>query len=406
MTTHLLTTATAFFDRMYGHENPTETDSPLHNAEPATPPNSPVGDLSRIASMREVSVDRALRTDKRTTETKHTIITGQLSGKTFKLVGTLTTEEIQQIFDTPVDEKQKTILGEGCFGKVRLALCEGKWVAVKKIKNIDAAKIEIAQHLLAQEKLKDSQYIIQLQDYAVTIGKDGKDKAYLFVDFINSGLKAISAGAGDLATLLDSSGNFPKFRLKDRLSDLVRQCTEAVRDFHHAKLSHRDIKAENFLLTAWGTIKLADYASVESADNKILPRNGFTYQQMPSALVKTLPEKAGGAETHWSGEQLDRFALGVTLLELRNRVQWKSKNILLIHNQQHSLSTEKIQKARDEVICQCGLNLDPKTIRGETLDEIIGILLFDQPEGESISSVLKRPYFSESYDKTSWCTIL
>ncbi len=397
-----LTTATNFFDRLHGHEDTTEADCLLHYAEPAIPLNSPAITLSCSSSMREVSINPSLRADKRINNTPRTIITGQLHGEQFELVGTLTEEESEKMFPIALAVKQKMVIGNSSFGKVRLARRGEEWIAVKKIIDINQAQAEIEQHLLVQKKLESSSYIVQLKDYALTTGNDGQPKAYLFMDFIDSGFSAIISKKGDLAGLLKRPNAFQSFCLRDSLSDLSRQCLEAVRDFHYAKLAHRDIKPENFLLSAWGSIKLANYASVQSSDDKKLPVNGFTYEYLPSAVVRRLPGEAGGIETQWSGEQRDRFALGIVLLKLRNRAQGRSDNSLLIHDQQHTLPIDTIRTAKNTAYYG-GLTVDPKKIKGETLDEIIAILLFDKPKGESISKVLERPYFCEPYDKISRC---
>lgn len=91
--------------------------------------------------------------------------------------------------------------------------------------------------------------------------------------------------------------------------DLLIQALKAVQVLHEAPYIHRDIKAENFLLTAKGQLKLADFGYLVLAGDE--DENGVFYGTIPYAA----PESYDGVYN----TKTDIFALGMTFLYLLQR---------------------------------------------------------------------------------------
>lgn len=134
-------------------------------------------------------------------------------------------------------------IGEGAFGSVVLARhnTSGKTLVVKTVKShYEAAKREITIHssLICPHILRFLGYF------------NSEDNFYLFLQ---------AAEGGDLYSELATQG-----RLKESVvRSYIFQLCSAIQTLRENWIVHRDVKAENVLLTAVGKLKLADFGTAK-----------------------------------------------------------------------------------------------------------------------------------------------
>ena len=111
---------------------------------------------------------------------------------------------------------------------------------------------------------------------------------------------------GDVSQLISKRGSVPT---REAL-DMARQVGEALRHAHSHGIVHRDIKPHNLLVTADGTVKVADFG---------LARAMRTWTSMtgPGALLGSpaymSPEQVNGAHVD---HRTDIYSMGITLYEM------------------------------------------------------------------------------------------
>lgn len=112
---------------------------------------------------------------------------------------------------------------------------------------------------------------------------------------------------GTVADELDEHGPLPK----DRAIDLIEQAAAGLAAAHREEVVHRDVKPGNLLLTADGTVKVADFGIAH------LPGEGTTTLTEVGAIIgSTLylaPERAMGRQ---AGMASDVYSLGCVLYQL------------------------------------------------------------------------------------------
>jgi len=97
----------------------------------------------------------------------------------------------------------------------------------------------------------------------------------------------------------------------DRVRDIVGQIVEGLRALHRRQMIHQDLRPENVMIDADGTVKLIDLGSVtvkgvEEAAPGTLP-------EMPGTYQYTAPEYLSGDVVSWRSDQ---YSLGVIAYEL------------------------------------------------------------------------------------------
>lgn len=97
----------------------------------------------------------------------------------------------------------------------------------------------------------------------------------------------------------------------DKVRGIVAQVAEGLRAFHRREMIHQDIRPENIMIDAQGTVKIIDLGStyvagVEEAAPGTLP-------QMPGTFQYTAPEYLSGDPASWRSDQ---FALAVIAYEM------------------------------------------------------------------------------------------
>lgn len=249
-------------------------------------------------------------------------------GQVYELLNSLTPETRQQLATQHHMRPgtDKLILGQGGYGKVRLArhLESGELVAVKKFKQKNKqpkhyADTEIQQFQTLQQtsSSQEDKAPNDLLDrmlgfsHVFSTHKNGdKPKSYVFTPLANLG---DGEKAGKRIQALQLRGRTEE--AEQLFRRVATQYTAGVQALHAKGFHHRDIKLENFLhhRTDRGeTIRLADFGVMRPAEWQYLYHGGTN---------RYLPPEAQGSqiETQYDAEKHDTFSLGLCLLELRIR---------------------------------------------------------------------------------------
>ncbi|KAL1530569.1 hypothetical protein AB1Y20_001470 [Prymnesium parvum] len=198
---------------------------------------------------------------------------------------------------------EKQVLGEGAFGKVRLASSSrtGHKVAVKVIKRKklnDRAELLLKREVKHHEKLRHPN-IVRLHTFIMT-----PTKYYLVMEFLRG---------GDLLHYINESP-----LLSEPLARaLFRGLMEGLRFCHQLGIHHRDLKLENLMLTsrdeATMALKIADFGL---SDLQTSP-SGLSGTRCGSPLYAA-PELMtdGAAPAGYNASKSDVWSAGVILYAL------------------------------------------------------------------------------------------
>ena len=200
----------------------------------------------------------------------------------------------QTIFDNIDNYKFESKLGEGRFGKVRLAFHKltNQKVAIKII---DKNHIKIKEH----RQRVDSEISILKQVNHYNISKlisviENEERIYLVQEYING---------SDLNIIIKKKEN-PKIKEQKALY-YFRQIISAVEYIHKLSIAHRDLKPENILINEKNDIKLIDFGL-----GKIFSKGELLKTQCGSPFYAS-PEMING--DHYNGINSDIWSLGVIL---------------------------------------------------------------------------------------------
>eukprot|EP01119_Soliformovum_irregulare_P020919 TRINITY_DN6848_c0_g1_i1.p1 TRINITY_DN6848_c0_g1~~TRINITY_DN6848_c0_g1_i1.p1 ORF type:complete len:299 (+),score=42.03 TRINITY_DN6848_c0_g1_i1:1074-1970(+) len=151
-----------------------------------------------------------------------------------------------QVSESPLDQYQKKEkLGEGCYGKVYLALDKAtmEHVAMKKM-NLDAEDEGIPSTTIREisllKELSDHANIVKLRDVLYV-----QTKLYLIFEHLEC----------DLKQYMDRGGSMDPNLIKSYLQQLLR----GISFCHNHRILHRDLKPQNLLISRDGKLKLADF---------------------------------------------------------------------------------------------------------------------------------------------------
>ena len=109
---------------------------------------------------------------------------------------------------------------------------------------------------------------------------------------------------GDLATFMKQHGIFTE---KEAVG-LLKQLNNGLQHLHRRKIVHRDIKPSNLMLSAKGTLKIADFDVAEK-----LAKNGTIYDSFPGTPLYAAPE-VHFHEPH--STKADLWSAGIILYQL------------------------------------------------------------------------------------------
>jgi serine/threonine protein kinase len=212
--------------------------------------------------------------------------------------------------------KQKFALGQGRFGKLRLAqdITTQEFVGVKKIKGeAQIAASEDEADILAQ--VGGIANIIQLKASVRTLGSDHQPVQYQFLEL---------AGFGSGERLQNCLAALKDPALKRKLLvHIARGLLTGFSQLHEQKATvHLDMKPANFVLTQAGEVKIIDFGCA-----RLLPEgtafirggNGDMGYFSPDRIAHCrflVGQHPGETLSHFDAKQADSWALGVTLFEL------------------------------------------------------------------------------------------
>jgi serine/threonine protein kinase len=267
----------------------------------------------------------------------------------------------------------QTLLGTGAFGAVYLGVHEetGQMIAVKQI-TIGSHNNKETQNQI--EQLASEIRLMKQLDHPNIV-------KYLHAERVENQLLIYMElmSGGSLASLVKKFTKLPESVMKV----YMRQVLVGVAYLHQKNVVHRDIKADNILLSSDGTAKISDFGtSREFSDSA----NLLTVTGTPWFMA---PEVVKGSEGSGHGAPADIWSLGCTMIELVQGKPpwWKHSNPVTVMYQ-IGLSPEKIF---DEI---------PESAT-EQLKQLLRLCFVEEPSQRiTAAQILDHPYFAED-DETS-----
>ncbi|KAD5803473.1 hypothetical protein E3N88_14833 [Mikania micrantha] len=192
-------------------------------------------------------------------------------------------------------------LGSGSYGKVVLyrSQVDGKHYAIKAFHKSHLLKLRVAPSETAMTDVLREVLIMKMLNHpnivnlVEVINDPDTDHFYMVLEYVEG--KWVFEGAGPPGGLGEKVA---RRYLRDIVSGLIY--------LHSHNIVHGDIKPDNLLITATGTVKIADFSvsQVFEDENDMLRRS-------PGTPVFTAPECCLGKSYH--GKTADTWAAGVTL---------------------------------------------------------------------------------------------
>ena len=184
------------------------------------------------------------------------------------------------------------VLGEGSFGRVRLAknLKTNKFIVFKQLKKYDIIKLKQVDHL------KNENFILASVSHPLVVRMEGmaQDSRFLYI-----GMEF--AAGGELYTYLRSIKKFPP----PQACFYAAQVTLIFEHLHALNVVYRDLKPENIMLDCDGYLKLVDFGFA-----KVVPERTYTLCGTPEYLAPEI------LHNHGHGKAVDWWTLGVLLYEM------------------------------------------------------------------------------------------
>ncbi|KAG8387695.1 hypothetical protein BUALT_Bualt02G0048000 [Buddleja alternifolia] len=218
-------------------------------------------------------------------------------------------KETHTVLRTEDEDGNKTVneyvrerkIGAGSYGKVVLyrSRSDGKYYAIKAFHKSHLLKLRVAPSETAMTDVFREVLIMKVLSHpnivnlVEVIDDPTTDHFYMVLEYVEG--KWVCEGAGPQGGLGE---NTARKYLRDVVSGLMY--------LHAHNIVHGDIKPDNLLVTASGTVKIGDFSvsQVFEDDNDELRRS-------PGTPVFTAPECCLGVTYH--GKAADTWAVGVTL---------------------------------------------------------------------------------------------
>lgn len=222
--------------------------------------------------------------------------------------------------------RMQKVLGEGAFGKVKLAVKEilgfEKTFAIKIYKKAQLRKkksfvkdkdgkmsfkdaLQAVSREIAVMKKLDHPNVVRLHE---VLDDDEKDKLYLVLDFCAKGQLIEWDDEIEKFFFCDESHGSESLE-EEKLKDIFRECLTGLHYLHINHIIHRDIKPQNILFDENNRVKIADFGQsflFENISDKMENTEGTYWFMAPETLDPT--QNSGG----YSGVSADIWSLGVT----------------------------------------------------------------------------------------------
>ena len=184
------------------------------------------------------------------------------------------------------------ILGEGAFGKVKLAKNKktGEYIAIKQLKKLEIIKMKQIDHV------KNENFILCSLEHPLLVKMTGmtQDSRYLYI-----GMEYIAGG--ELFTYLRKVGKFSASQSAFYAGNVALM----FEYLHSQNVIYRDLKPENLLINPDGYLKLTDFGFA-----KVVEGRTFTLCGTPEYLAPEILLNKG------YGKGVDWWTLGILLYEM------------------------------------------------------------------------------------------
>jgi len=273
----------------------------------------------------------------------------------------------QTIFDNINNYKFDSKLGEGRFGKVRLAI--HKLTDQKAaIKVIDKNQIKLNEH----RQRVDSEISILKQVNHYNISKlfsciENEERIYLVQEYVN----------GNDLNLFIKTKEKPKIR-EQKILRYFRQIISAIEYIHKLGIAHRDLKPENILINEKNDIKLIDFGL-----GKIFSKGELLKTQCGSPFYAS-PEMINGNK--YNGIKSDIWSLGVILyLMLFEELPFMDAEVKRLYKK---ILEGKYEIPEDKIT----------DVSKEAIDLVKKILEVNPKKRIKISGIKNHPWFTQISD--------
>ena len=194
---------------------------------------------------------------------------------------------------TPTQVKLGDLIAAGTFGSVYTALDQqtGEHLAVKVLKEHDMALLDQEVNLLKQLSHPN---IVGFRGV-----REVEGKMHIYMEYVEG---------KSLVHQLARWGPFAEPLIKR----YTRQLLSALAYCHDMRVTHRDIKGKNILVTTSGQVKLCDFGSAKKFVNGMTsehPTNSYTF-----TIQWTAPEVLQGDNKY--NTKVDVWSLGCVLIEM------------------------------------------------------------------------------------------
>lgn len=182
------------------------------------------------------------------------------------------------------------IIGTGSFGKVYLALLDGKSFALKILSKKRIAETKQVAHIKNEKNILASVE----HPFIVNLIESFQDESnlYLAFEFIQG---------GEIFRLLRKENIFPN----DVTLFYIAEITLALQYLHQRQIAYRDLKPENLLVGSDGHIKITDFGFAKKIEDRSYSLCGTPEYLAPEIIL-------GQGHNHG----VDWWSLGVLLYEL------------------------------------------------------------------------------------------
>ncbi len=215
---------------------------------------------------------------------------------------------IEVIFP-PGKNKTKILLGEGNFGKLRIArnLETSIFAGVKKVKGEKAIQ-ESRDEGALQAKLEGKPNIMPIWDYVESVSSSGEPVLYQFMPLAGFG------NGEELRAHLNAAESLqPQI-----LTHVAQGMANGLYYMHKAGIYHLDIKLSNLVLDMKGEVFIIDFGCAKEFKNGFIdePVIGDTRYFSPERLSISRQRAQGDQVDPIAADKVDAWAFGLTILEL------------------------------------------------------------------------------------------